>query len=201
MPRGLQLQHHSAACCIHRLACNCLCISGLLPGVLLSQAPSHAFTPCAPFPRPSPYALPPCVRFQGLKGLRGLKVLRLAHNQLSSLEGLGQATQLEVLDATGNSLRNLAGGRWACGERSSGAGGAHGKVEKIWDGLGPSLTAGCLFCETSSLVFAQLTVIPPCQPRHAAPPQCAAPWSPPFDAGWLPVPVATTHQACPAAWP
>lgn len=55
--------------------------------------------------------------YQGLKGLRGLKVLRLAHNQLSSLEGLGQATQLEVLDATGNSIRDLAGGQWACGER------------------------------------------------------------------------------------
>lgn len=99
--------------CIHQ-ACLQLLVHFRSPAVYCCHKP---FTPCAPFARPSPCALPPCVRYQGLKGLRGLKVLRLAHNQLSSLEGLGQATQLEVLDATGNSIRDLAGGRWACGER------------------------------------------------------------------------------------
>ena len=52
---------------------------------------------------------PPPSPCQGLAGLRGLKVLRLAHNQLPSLEGLGRATQLEVLDVSNNRIKDLAG--------------------------------------------------------------------------------------------
>jgi Leucine-rich repeat (LRR) protein len=50
---------------------------------------------------------------QGLRGLRGLRVLRLAYNKLHSLEGLGHATQLEVLDVTGNRIKDLTGEQYA----------------------------------------------------------------------------------------
>ena len=36
-------------------------------------------------------------------------MLRLAHNRLTTLEGLGRATQLEVLDISNNAIKDLAG--------------------------------------------------------------------------------------------
>jgi hypothetical protein len=51
---------------------------------------------------------------QGVAVLRGLRVLRVAYNGLTSLEGLGRFTALETLDAGYNSIRELGTSLHSC---------------------------------------------------------------------------------------
>ncbi|KAJ9510415.1 hypothetical protein QJQ45_015904, partial [Haematococcus lacustris] len=77
---------------------------------LASLEPTAAAPPLAAPPHPLAMGpavwrstpLPCIAGVQGIACLRGLKVLRCAYNGLSSLEGLGRATQLESLDAAFN---------------------------------------------------------------------------------------------------